>query len=108
MESVPASDTYFVGCTRSHRVTVDAAFQSVIVQLRERLLPACPQANGEDGCAYVLSPRDAEEVLNLHYETEAPSAEDVEALGLRQVYYLSTRLKQLAPYEGMRAGSCSI
>jgi hypothetical protein len=83
MDSAPASDTYYVSC--GHCMSNDVLYQSVDVQLRERLRPACPQANGESGCNYFLTLREVEEILNTRYEDEAPSAEDIVSLGLRQV-----------------------
>jgi hypothetical protein len=85
MESVPASDTYHVDCSQGHRIAIESLYQSVTTHLGDRLLPACPQANGEGGCGHLLSQREIEEVFNLKYDTAPPSAEDVKRFGLRQV-----------------------
>jgi hypothetical protein len=92
LESVPASDTYHVDCSQGHRIAIKSLYQSVTMHLGDRLLPACPQANGEDGCGHVLSQREIEEVFNLHYDTAPPSTEDVKRFSLRQVCVCGRRV----------------
>lgn len=69
-DSVPVPYMYTLDCPQSHKYCVGCMVLHMASSMRKSddsspHLPACPEANGKDGCRHLMSQQELEEVLEL-------------------------------------------
>jgi hypothetical protein len=72
-EDIETEDHYICDCPQNHSFHHACILRHVLIALQpsaenEPHIPACPLANGKDGCAYAMEQQEIEKILNIGYE----------------------------------------
>jgi len=82
-ELVSTRDMFICECECSHKLSYESFFRKILSDVRDRCVPACPlnavpSATHPNGCKYVLTQKETEDVVDVVMQNEAWRAQLVD------------------------------